>query len=942
MKKCVLLLSLFGFMIHSGEMFAQRHHDKHHGGSCGNPSCFQSEIVKSEKISAECTAYQIKVWFEDRCDHALSHYTVAIPCGDITAVSNSENWKQEFGYDPKTQLTGFKIDDIPNFGERSCNVKSFFVSFTLCADSDRCQDTLRCWQPIVAYKAGRDVYYDTLGNNCPSSLVAAIEKTDATCYGAADGSLSVTVSAGEAPYTYAWSNGSTQASLTGVAAGDYSVTVKDATGAEVVLQATVLQPTQIVINSAVRNASCSGQADGAINITVTGGQGGYTYSWSNGATTEDLTNLKGGSYTVTVKDSTGCTAQKIIGVANDIEMIATATVTPPACGQANGAINVTLNGGSEPFAYTWSNGATTEDLQNLPAGTYKVTITDASGCTAELSVIVRENNTLKLTATVKQTSCQDDASGAIDLVITGGTGPYTYVWSNGAITEDLSGLTAGIYKVTVTDANGCTATLMVSVSKKTFIIGNLVTQPKCHGDATGSIVLTPSGGTAPYIFVWSNGATGNTITNLPAGTYTVTVTDATGCSRLVTFIIVDPPAITATTTVSNTQCSAEGYYSVDLAASGGTAPYTYNWSNGATTQDLDSLNSGTYTVQITDANGCTTSTTVTIPTGSSSWSCLITAPATTPVCSSAGNMLSTPITGGTYQWSVQSSDGQWAITANASTGSITYSAGGINSSATFTLALTRNGCTQTCTYTVATCASDSTGGEDPGGEDPGGHGESCETCFDSSIKTVSSSGSCTTYQVTVSTNGDCRYDLSHWVIAIPCGSISNYSNSLGFKIGIGTDPKTGLTGLKVDDVNHFGDKEASFTVSFTVCAEGSLCMDKLENWKPVVAYKAGQCIAYDTLGGGSDNPDDEPVCGYPNPFSDHIKFRWTCQDDDHVEIHLMDKCGNRVYQVFKGDVRKGNDYNAEVPASELNDEFYIYSFTSTKKRPVYGKLVRRR
>jgi hypothetical protein len=929
-------------MLQSGEIFAQHHyHNKDHHGSCGNTSCFQSEIVKAEKTGEHCTAYQIKVSFEGRCDNALSHYMVGIPCGKVEGLSNSENWKQEFGYDKTTKLDGFKIDDIRNFGEG--RLKSFLINFTLCSYSDKCDDKLDCWQPVVAYKAGRNVYYDTLTNSCPASLAAAIQKHDVSCYGAADGAVSVTVSEGEAPYTYTWSNGSNQPSLTGVAAGTYSVTVQDATGAQVSLQATIAQPTQIAISNTVTNASCSGKADGAIDVSVTGGSGGYTYVWNTGATTQDLASLKAGAYTLTVKDSTGCTAQKAITVTDNTQITIAATLTQPGCNQTNGAINITVTGGTAPYTYVWSNGQTTEDVQALAPGTYKVTVADANGCTAELSAVVRENNTLKLTAVVKQTSCLDDASGAIDLVITGGTGPYTYVWSNGAITEDLSSLTAGIYKVTVTDANGCTATLQVSVSKKTFIIGNLVTQPKCYGDATGSITLTPSGGTSPYTFIWSTGATGNTVTNLPGGTYTVTVTDATGCSRLVTFIITDPPAISAVTSINNAQCSAEGHYSVDLAVSGGTAPYTYTWSNGATTQDLDSLSSGTYTVQITDANGCATSTIVTIPTGSSSWACLINAPAATPNCSSTGNTLSTSVTGGTYQWSVQSSDGQWTITANASTGSITYTAGGTNSSATFTLTMTKNGCTQTCTYTVATCTSDSTGGEDPGGEDPG-NTESCETCFDSSIKTVSSSGSCITYQATVSTDGACLHDLSHWVIAIPCGSVSNYTNSLGFKMEFGTDPTTGLYGLKVDDVNNFGDKAASFTVSFTVCAERSSCLDKLRNWSPVVAYKAGRCIAYDTLNvnGGSDNPDDNPVCAYPNPFHGQIKFRWKCHEDDHVQIHLVDKCGKRVCKVFDGDVRKGNDYDAEVPADGLSDDFYIYCFTSTKKRPVYGKLVRRR
>jgi hypothetical protein len=758
---------------------------------------------------------------------------------------------------------------------------------------------------------------------------------DVSCFGENDGSVTALVTEGQEPFTYLWSTGDTTSSIANVPAGTYSVFIKDAAGEELELITSVTQPTEIAISDSIKNTSCSGQPDGAIDISVTGGSGAYTYSWNTGQSTQDLSGLSPGTYTVVVSDSSGCTIQKSFVVSNGAQISITATAILPSCTQSNGSINISVSGGTAPYTFVWSNGATTEDVQNLAPGAYKVIVTDAKGCKGELTYTLRENNTLRLNATVKQTSCLDDASGAIDLIVTGGTAPYTFTWSNGQTTEDLGGLTAGIYKVTVTDANGCSAALTISVSKKTFQVGNVVVQPRCHGDNTGSITLNPIGGVSPYTYVWANGATENSISGLAPGAYTVIVTDATGCSRQLVFVISNPLESTASATVSNSQCTAEGSFSIDLTVGGGKSPYTYEWSNGATTEDLDSLQSGTYSVVIKDVNGCSVSKEVVINPGTSSWACLINQPDSVATCGSIGNVLTTSVTGATYQWSVQSSDGGWAITQGQTTASIVYAAGGENSSATFTLTMTKDGCSQTCSYTATTCESDSTGGEDPG--EPGNGNEDCEDCFDSSEEVISTDGSCTTYKITVSTNGNCRHDLSHWVVAIPCGEVKNYSNSENWKMVIGKDPKTGLYGLKVDDIDGFGKTEDSFTVTFTVCSDKPSCSEMLEDWKPLVAYKAGQCIAYDKLGDDSEDPD--PVCSYPNPFRDNIKFRWTCREDDYVDLCIVDKTGRDVRRVFRGEVRKGKTYEFECSGEDLREDLYIYKFTSRRKTS-YGKLMK--
>lgn len=900
-------------------------------------TCFSTEVVSANKLSGTCTAYELKVSFSGECAHALSHFSVAVPCGIIQNLWNSENWAQVIGTDPTTGLKGFKIDNISGFGEGDQNF--FTVKFNLCSTSETCKDQLGCWQPHVAYKASTCVNYETLTVNC-KSLKASLEKQDASCFGAVDGSLSVAIESGKEPYSIAWSDNANGAVRSGLGAGSYSVTIRDASGAEISLQETIEQPAQIIVTGTSTPASCNGSADGAIDLAASGGAGGYTYSWSNGAVTQDLLSLAAGQYTVVIKDANQCTATAKFTVTNTSGINITSTHVKTDCNAATGSIDVTVTGGEEPYSFNWLDGPTTEDRGDLKAGLYTVIATDKNGCSEKAAIFVRDNNTLVLRATTTSSTCSDEASGSVALTVSGGTPPYTYTWSNGATTEDLTGVNSGYYTVVVQDSKGCTATSGFTVSKTVFQVPKIVVQPACHGDGNGSVIIQePIGGTAPYTYVWSHGATGMELTDLSAGTYSVTVTDAMGCSRVVTAVITDPSEISASFAVSSLQCGTEGPFSVDLSVSGGTMPYSFQWSDGSTAEDPEGIQSGSYSVTITDAHGCSVVKDIVVEGQPASWACAINA---LPVvlCSSQGNVITTSVQDAdAYSWSLESSDGSWSLITGVALASATFNAGGESTSATFTLTVVKDGCTQSCSYTLSACQPEDTGGDtDPGGEEPGeepgGGDQDCETCFDTIAKVTESSGLCRTYEMVVNTNGLCQHDLSHWTLAIPCGSVSNYSNSEGWPMVFGKDPTTGLYGLKVDDIHAFGKETSSFTVRFTLC-ENTGC--DLSDWNVGVAYKAGQCIAFESVD-VSTSASTTPVSVYPNPFNDEIRFEWSAKKEN-AKLEIMDQYGNIVSGATRFTAHESG-YNITLETSSFPKGMYYYRLT-IDGRVLNGKITKR-
>jgi hypothetical protein len=439
----------------------------------------------------------------------------------------------------------------------------------------------------------------------PTPAVTAVANP-VSCFGDSTGSVSVSAQNG-APFSYLWSNGATTQSINNLPAGNYNITVTNSFGCTATTVANVNQPLAVVTASlVVTNVSCNGGSNGSIGVNSSGGVAPYNYSWTgNGTGGNPRTNLAAGTYTVTVTDANGCTTSATGTVGQPAPLTANADSIPVNCnGLADGGAFVSfISGGTPPFTYLWSNGATGSSTTGLTTGTYTVTITDANGCQVSAGTVVTQPAAITLSAQVTSVTCNGGNNGSIDLTVSGGTSPYTYLWSNGSNVQDPSGLVAGTKSVTVTDANGCTAISSWVVNQPTVLILNIsTTSATCLGNGNGSASVSVSGGNPPYSYSWTGGGTNNSI-NAPAGNYTVTVTDGNGCQALALATIGTAVPVTASAVVTPISCYAGNNGAIDLTVTG-VSPFMYVWSNGATTQDITGLGWGNYTVTITATNGC--------------------------------------------------------------------------------------------------------------------------------------------------------------------------------------------------------------------------------------------------------------------------------------------------------------------------------------------------
>ncbi|MEO8085637.1 MAG: SprB repeat-containing protein, partial [Bacteroidota bacterium] len=454
----------------------------------------------------------------------------------------------------------------------------------------------------------------------PAFTLNGIFSLPTTC-GSTNGSAWIDLSGGIPPYTFLWNNGQLTDTATGLSTGMYSVTVTDSAGCTYSDSVFVNNTANLSATlQSQQDVSCFGSGDATATVLPSGGTPPFTYLWSDAQTTQTAVGLVGGAYFCIVTDTNGCTITvNGINILEPVLLTGTATPSPVLCnGDSTGSATANPSGGTAPYSYNWQNGDTTQTSGGLAFGTYTCTITDAHGCDTTISVSISEPTVIVASVSHANVDCHGNATGSDSAFTSGGTPNYTYLWSSGATTQIATGLLAGTYTVTITDANGCSIVLTDTITESAILDASIaltaIDSVNCNGGMDGSATVTVGGGSFPYTYSWSSGATTATASNLGAGNYTVSVTDANGCTTTVSATIDQPVTLAVNVGgTGSTTCNA-GSDGIAIAnVVGGTPAFTYVWSPVTGSNDtLTGLPAGTYSVTVTDFNGCTGSGTFTI------------------------------------------------------------------------------------------------------------------------------------------------------------------------------------------------------------------------------------------------------------------------------------------------------------------------------------------
>ncbi len=551
--------------------------------------------------------------------------TMSFDSFSLTSYGNSDVFLIEcnsFGQFQTAKKIGGKLNDFGKASAYSSTGRNFvttgeFYSDTLIIGTNQ----------FVNASALRDAYVTKFG--CFDSINAQIIPASA-CYDGlgvplADGSVSLTPSFGNEPYTYNWSTGTTTNSISGLVPGSYSVTVTGTNGCSLTKVTNVLRKPflQASITSVI-NPSCNGNATGSATVTATLGTPPYSYLWSSGEIAVTISNKIAGSYTVTVTDNCGTEVICTASITQPALLTATLTQTNVSCyGGSTGSANVVTVGGTSPYSYLWNDPSpaqTTANCTSLTAGNWIVTITDSKGCSITKSVTITQP-LVSLTSSINSqvnVSCYGGSNGSAKVVPVGGTLPYTYLWNDplpAQTTGIATTLTAGTWTVTVTDNNGCINISSVTITQPAVLTTLISAQTNvlCNGGSTGTATVNANGGTAPYSYIWNDPTpvqTTQICSALSAGNWNVTVTDVKGCTSISTVTITQPEVLQVAVSSTNSKtCTNSG--TATALASNGTPTYSYIWKKSGsantigTTSTISNLAPATYNVTVTDYCGAT-------------------------------------------------------------------------------------------------------------------------------------------------------------------------------------------------------------------------------------------------------------------------------------------------------------------------------------------------
>jgi len=446
-------------------------------------------------------------------------------------------------------------------------------------------------------------------------LEVDVTTVDPLCYNDANGWIDITVTNGTPNYTYSWS---TSTGATGniaqnlIGGNQYCVTVTDAAGCSLEVCRTLNNPDEIQATVSGVATEC-GELDGELILNISGGAGGYIVEWTEGHTEEHITGLHPGNYTATITDANGCT--KIINANVDFFGNAEASITEiqgiTCNGYTTGILQANMEIGTSPFTYQWSvAGQTSQELSNVGAGIYTVTITDKYGCSGSVSYDLQQPEKITISFEKTNVMCRGEQSGAVTVNVAGGVFPYTYQWDHGPTSSHISSLKADTYVVHVTDLKGCVASdfVIIEEPERSVSVDLQVKNLTCYGRFDGSAIAEASGGTAPYNYFWhqynATIGTGSTIVSLHAGDYFLQVFDANNCKKEAYFSVTEPSEMILYPEANPVTCKGAKNGLVGIQIVGGNSPYKILWNTNDTTNIVNNLGAGQYYVTVTDDNTC--------------------------------------------------------------------------------------------------------------------------------------------------------------------------------------------------------------------------------------------------------------------------------------------------------------------------------------------------
>jgi gliding motility-associated-like protein len=449
--------------------------------------------------------------------------------------------------------------------------------------------------------------------NQPNELFLSIQsQSDLTCYGGNDGAVIMETTGGTPDYSYQWSDGyGTQANVSNFSVGTFELTLTDNNGCQATQSVTIGQPDEIVVNHTVTPVNCGNNA-GSIELTVTGGNGGYTYDWDGSTSADSVINdLTAGIYSVDVFDSEGCsvTLSAEVEIVGGLSVMISEDESITCFGETNAVLTASSNGES-PEQFSWSVGGNTTSISNLGAGNYVVSVTDAWGCFGSQSHEVVEPTQIQISLANHAVSCYGGSDGMAIPTASGGTPTYDFNWFDQNNGDTLLNVPAGNYQLEVTDSRGCMLIQNVSIGQPDSMLLVQVQSRNisCYGADDGQIVTEASGGTPPYYFLWTSdyGNSSNTsLVNLREGYYYLNLLDANGCAIDTSIDILEPSPILVDYIMTNPSCIGNNDGYIELEVVGGIEPYVYIWDMAtASLPYFDGLYEGSYEIIVRDANGC--------------------------------------------------------------------------------------------------------------------------------------------------------------------------------------------------------------------------------------------------------------------------------------------------------------------------------------------------